>query len=784
MWAAVSDSVVCHLSDVHGRYREHNLDFKKMKLDVAFTPKEGKVNGKINFEFMPIQPLVDSVFLDGPGIQIQKLLVDGKVNNYKSDSAGVTIFFSPALKWNTAHTLEIKYEAFPRKGLYFIGWNDEKNLSRKQIWTQGQGVDNRFWFPCYDDVNDKLISETNITFDKHYTVVSNGKLVATQINNDSTKTWHYQMTKPHSPYLVMIAIDKYAWVDMKSENGVVSRQYYYSDHPETAEPTYRYSKEMMDWMVKETGTPFPWETYSNTPVQDFMFGAMENTTATIYGDFYLLDKRAIIERPYIGTNAHELTHQWFGDYITEWSATHHWLHESFATYYSKQFMHKVMGEDYYEISKFGEAQSAINADKNDRFPVAHSLAGSSRHYPKGSFVIDMLRTVVGDEVFKACIQFYLKKHGYNMVDTHDFYRAFMEKAGINLDWFFEQWIYKSGVPDLTISEIRNDRELRLIIEQTHKKDSLIGNFRLPMNVEIHYTNSIKKTFPILVQSTIDTFTFPTKEDEKIAYLVIDPGYQVLKTIHYSRPYTETLLQARSASKMIDRYQALLSLRDTSLEQKELDLINLYNKESSIYPKQEIISQVAKSKSPQAIQLLSFACSDKEFLVRRAVVDNIDSITPQLLPSLEKLLTDTSYYTIENTLRKLVKQFPENKERYFNLTKEVMGISKNVRIAWIELQCKDSLEKYKNELVDYSSHSYEFRTRTKAMEALGRLNYCDANFIRNLMDAKLNPNSRLAGPADVVFKKLFKTEANKTQAKTYFETTEWKDWEKKILEKLF
>lgn len=177
--------------------------------------------------------------------------------------------------------------------MYFIGWNDEKNLSRKQIWTQGQGVDNRFWFPCYDDVNDKLISETNITCYKHYTVVSNGKLTDIQLNTDSSLTWRYKMTKPHSPYLVMIAIDKYAWVDMKSENGVVSRQYYYSDHPETAEPTYRYSKEMMDWMVKETGTPFPWETYSNTPVQDFMFGAMENTTVTIYGDFYLLDKRAI-----------------------------------------------------------------------------------------------------------------------------------------------------------------------------------------------------------------------------------------------------------------------------------------------------------------------------------------------------------------------------------------------------------------------------------------------------------------------------------------------------------
>src|SRR6185369_9130630 len=124
---------------------------------------------------------------------------------------------------------------------------------------------------------------------------------------DGTATWHYAMTRPMVPYLIMIAIDKYAYKNYKSKNGMVSRQYYYADHPETVLPTYQYTAEMMDWLSGETGVPFPWETYANIPVQDFMYGAMENTTATVYGDFYLFDQRSNIERPYLGVNAHELT---------------------------------------------------------------------------------------------------------------------------------------------------------------------------------------------------------------------------------------------------------------------------------------------------------------------------------------------------------------------------------------------------------------------------------------------------------------------------------------------
>ncbi|MBL0310702.1 MAG: M1 family metallopeptidase [Bacteroidetes bacterium] len=462
---SAQDTSICYLRDEGGKPHDHNVDFTKMALSVKFNTKEGIVFGNVKYDFRPIQYVVDTLFLNAPDIAIKKVLLDGKETPFAMDSEGVTIRFLQAMNWNKSYKLDITYEATPRRGLYFIGWNvnaknpdGDRYFTRKQIWTQGQLTDNRYWIPCYDFVNDKMITETVITFDSSYTVVSNGSLKSKKYNADGTATWHYAMNKPMVPYLIMLAIDKYKYKDYKSKNGMVSRQYYYDNLPQTVAPTYKYSAEMMDWLSTELETKYPWLTYANIPVQDFMYGAMENTTATVYGDFSLNDARMEMDRQYLGTNAHELTHQWFGDYVTEYGSTDHWLHESFATYYAKQFTRTVNGEDSYQWGKRGEANASIAADKKDRFPVAHSQGGSARHYPKGSSVIDMIRYVVGDSVFRRSIANYLKEHAYDNVSNHDFMMTFLRTAGINLDWFFDQWVYRAGVPNYSVSYERQKIE--------------------------------------------------------------------------------------------------------------------------------------------------------------------------------------------------------------------------------------------------------------------------------------------------------------------------------------
>ena len=794
--AFAQDTSICYLRDANGRIREHNVDFTKMKLDVDFNTKQGKVLGKVNYEFKPIQFIVDTLFLNAEDMEIKSASLDGKPLTYTTDSTGVTFRFLQAMDWNKTYKLEINYEATPRKGLYFIGWNiDAKNtnndryFTRHQIWTQGQGIDNRHWIPCYDDVNDKMLTETTITFDTLYTVISNGVLKDKKKNTDGTATWHYAMNKPMVPYLIMIAIDKYGYKDFKSKNGMVSRQYYYADQPQTADPTYQYSAEMMDWLPKQTGVAYPWLTYCNVPVQDFMYGAMENTTATVYGDFSMNDSRMAMERPYYGTNAHELTHQWFGDYVTEYSAQHHWLHESFATYYSKQFLHSVFGEDYYQWSKHGEALGAIAADKRDRYPVAHSMGGSARHYPKGSHVIDMIRYVVGDSVFQHCITNYLNKHAYSNVSNNDFQMAFMETAGVNLDWFFNEWVYRAGIPNYEVKYEHTKDNVVFYVNQTQNTDELTGYFKMPLVFEVHFKDGSSTTKKEWLSRAADTVYLSAPVGKEIDYTLFDPAGNVLKTVEFKKTYEELSAQAESAKNMIDRYDALIALRDFETEKKRDELVKIFNHETFHQTKEEVVGQLSKDTNAVSLALLKRALHDKDFQVRKAVVENTDKVHESILSDFENLLSDSSYYTIESTLRKLCKQYPDKAAQYLNRVKDVMGMHNNVRIAWLELNCsalaqEESTTDKQKQLVEYTSNRYEFRTRGKALDALERLNYCDEDLIKNLFNACVSPNSRLANPASRVLKKLLKTEAKAKMARMLLELTPYKPWELKIIEAHF
>jgi aminopeptidase N len=794
-YAYSQDSTICYLRDEVGRIREHNVDFVKMKLDVKFNTKEGKVIGNVKYDFRPIQYVVDTLFLNAPGIDIKKVLFEGKETPFTTDSNGLIIKFLVPVDWNKQYRLEISYEATPRKGLYFIGWNvDTKNtendiyFTRKQIWTQGQGIDNRHWIPCYDDVNDKMITETNITFDSAYTVISNGVLKGKKKNTDGTTTWNYAMTKPMVPYLIMIAIDKFGYKDFRSKNGMVSRQYYYADRPETADPSYKYSAEMMDWLPKETGVSYPWETYCNVPVQDFMYGAMENTTATIYGDFLLNDKRMEMERPYYGTNAHELTHQWFGDFVTEYSAQHHWLHESFATYYSKQFLHSVFGEDYYQWAKRGEAHQAINADKNDRWPVASSRGGSARHYPKGSHVIDMIRYVVGDSVYKRCVTNYLKKHAYDNVSNHDFMYAFMETAGINLDWFFDQWVYRAGIPNYTVSYERQADRVAFYISQTQKTDNLTGYFKMPFVFEVHFKDGSGSQKKVWLSSAADTVYVSAPAGKEVDYTLFDPASNVLKVVDFRKSYEELSAQLQKAKNMIDRYDALYALRDYEVGKKRDMLVKIFDKETFNQMRGEIVVQLAKDRNDTTLKFLKHALHDKDFLVRRAVIDNVDEIPENILADVEPLLMDSSYYTIENTLRKLCRLYPAKEASYLDKVKGVRGINNNVLLAWLELSIKDKpgadISSYQKQLVGFTSNRYEFRTRVRAMETLERLNYFDEELAKNLFNAVLAANGRLSNPASRTLKSLLKNPQNMEMAKGIYALSAWKDWEKRIIEAQF
>lgn len=167
--------------------RPHNIDITNILIDVSFEPQIGKVSGLVTHTFTPIQDKVDSIFFDAPQINIINTLLDEQQVNFKTHSTGVSIHFDKPLILDKTYKIQIKYDAQPRLGLYFIGWNDSLQKSRKQIWTQGQAYDHRYWVPLFDKQNDKATTEVKVKFDAAYQVLSNGKKLLEKLNNDGTK---------------------------------------------------------------------------------------------------------------------------------------------------------------------------------------------------------------------------------------------------------------------------------------------------------------------------------------------------------------------------------------------------------------------------------------------------------------------------------------------------------------------------------------------------------------------------------------------------------------------
>lgn len=772
----------CYRADPGSGARSHKLDYKQMELDVSFKPNKGIVNGEVKHKFQPLRQDIDSFFLDGPGITFKSVELGQKSTAHQVTDTGIWIYPEQTMALNTTYQLAITYSAKPRKGIYFIGWNGEKPENRKQIWTQGQGIDNRHWIPCYDNPNDKLITEVKVTFQEDYQVLSNGKRIDLTTNPETnTKTWHYKMQKPHSPYLVMLAIGRYDVDKRVTSNGVPLYFYSYPEEPEKVQPTYEHSKAIMDFFEDETGIDYPWSRYSQVPVQDFLYGAMENTTATIFGDFYYGNKKQQLDQDYTYVNAHELAHHWFGNYITINSDEHIWLHESFATHYGRLAERHLYGEQHYQEIREQQLQRAISAaDKNTR-PIMHTEAGVNRVYPKGALVLGMLKDVVGKQAYDRVVRYYLKEHAYDNVTTHDFEMAFQEVLGMNLNWFFDQWIRRGGMPHYKISyQVIDKPNPRVTVEvkQIHQTNDLVGFYSMPIPIEVHYEDGTMDQKKPFVKGKTSKITFSKPSDKSVKYVLFDPGNQVLKQETFQQPIEVLTQKATDAPKMIDRYDALKKLRDKPNDIKLNALKTIYRKANHKLLQKEALQQLSAYPSSKVVQLLRKGLMADNHEVRRVVLKSLDSIPAPLIPLFEQSLQDSSYQNVKLALEKLIQQQPQNLNTYFTTIKGVKGLDNhNVRIAWLELATVHKSQSYLKKLVPYAGPGYEFRTRVKAMKALKRLNHCNEKVIRYLVDAYLNPNGRLSGPAKEVLAYFYEQHQYREVIKSYYQQKEWAEFAK-------
>src|SRR5690606_8071826 len=224
--------------------------------------------------------------------------------------------------------LSFNYTVSPMQAMYFINWNTtaETEVSR-QVWTQGQGRFTSHWLPSFDNTREKIIFNLNYSFDADYTVVSNGMLQDKITINDSVTKWSFTMKDPMSSYLVAMTAGKFEVEKLTTFSGVPVELYFVESDREKVHWTYKHTADIFDFLEKETGVDYPWQNYKQIPVRDFLYAGMENTGATIFSESFITDSIGFNDRNYVNVNAHELAHQWFGNYVTAKTGEHHWLQE-------------------------------------------------------------------------------------------------------------------------------------------------------------------------------------------------------------------------------------------------------------------------------------------------------------------------------------------------------------------------------------------------------------------------------------------------------------------------
>ena len=564
-------------------------DLLHTKLDVRFDWSKQHLLGKATLKLKPYFYPTDSLRLDAKGFDIHKVAMKtgDKLTDLKYEYKGnkdLFIKLGRTYTRNEEYEIYIEYTAKPNdlplggsaaitsdKGLYFINPLNEEPDKPQQIWTQGETESSSCWFPTIDRPNERTTQEMYMTVEDRFKTLSNGLLKSSNKNADGTRTDYWVMDQPHAPYLFMMTVGEFAVVK-DDWNGMLLEYYVEPKFEKDAKNIYPNTPEMLTVFSERFGVKYPWSKYSQVVVRDYVSGAMENTTAVIFGDFIQMDSRSLMDMSDMneGIVAHEMMHHWFGDLVTCESWANLPLNESFANYSEYLWFEHKYGRDAADNIRMGELQGYLNQatirgdaqpliryayeDKEDMFD-AHS-------YNKGGLILHMLRNYLGDEAYFAGLKTYLEENKFRAAEVHDLRLAFEKVTGEDLQWFFNQWFLTKGHPKLDISKEwdANTKEMRINIEQiqNHKESTV---FILPIAIEI-YTDAggntpIRQT--VWMREQKETFSFKIASGTPV-WTAIDADCVLLCERKGEQPIEETIQQFYKTKRFQHRFDALRALK--------------------------------------------------------------------------------------------------------------------------------------------------------------------------------------------------------------------------------
>ncbi|TRX05927.1 M1 family metallopeptidase [Flavobacterium gawalongense] len=544
------------LSTITFAQQTQSVDFKLVHGQITINPKDKSVRGAVSYWFDVLKP-TDTIKIDAQNMDFTDAELNQKEIQFTTN--GKQILLISAFKKGT-NNISFNYVAKPKQTLYFVGSEEKDNV---QIWTQGQGKNTSNWFPSFDDVKEKVIFNLEVVVDSKYQVISNG-ILKSKVNNNSMTYWRFNMHKPMSSYLLMLSIGKFEKQTQKSNSGIPLEMYYESKDAAKFEPTYRYSKQLFDFLEKAIGVKYPWEIYKQAPVRDFLYAGMENTSATLFSTRYVVDFTGYEDRSYTNVNAHELAHQWFGNLVTAETSKHHWLQEGFATYYALLAEKEIYGEDYFYSKLYESAQQLKYASRTDTIPVLNAKASSLTFYQKGAWALHVLHETIGDKAFKKAVKCYLKKHSFQTVNTQDFFAKIKKVSDYDLNNFSKVWLETTSFNTQEANTLLyKNKAIRILFEVEKLRNKPLSE------KEEFFTKIVQSNVYFSVKEAIVNQLKEQKFEDKATLLSLALD---TKNVQVRQAVATTLNEIPESFRV--QYETLLD--DKSYQTQEIALYNLWN----------------------------------------------------------------------------------------------------------------------------------------------------------------------------------------------------------------
>jgi aminopeptidase N len=604
--------------------RPFRLDHARLDWEIDLAAK--RLSGTATLTVVARREGLTSVSFDAVELDVESVTAGGQPAGFNNDGQTLRVTLAEPPAEGAPVEIAVRYSCRPRRGLYFVGPTAAHPDRAPQCWTQGQDDDARCFWPCLDQPIDKFTTEVICTAPAGLFVLSNGDLrERVDLPGGKTTRWHYALALPQPAYLLTLVVGPFAELrDRAPKTGVEVYGYCAPGREADARRSIARTGAMIDHFSDKIGVPYPHARYSQIFVPEFIFGGMENTSATTLTELALLDERAALDHDMDGLVSHELAHQWWGDLLTcrEWSEA--WLNEGFATYFEYVWREQAKGRDEADHELLADTDGYL-AEASGRYlrPVVCRQYDEPIHlfdahlYEKGGRVLHMLRAELGDGPFWRAIGHYAQKHAKGSVETRDLARAIEDVTGRSVEAMLDRWIARPGHPELegrwSWDDDRKVGTLALAQKQPATPEAPLFEFGATVRFEV---DGHTRDVGVAVSQATHNFEFPLPA--RPTQVIFDPGDVLLKSIKLEKSGALWRRQLAAAELGVDRLLAARALGELPDPANIAALVTALNDDRFWGVRGAAARALGRTRRDEARDALIAARGADEPRVRRAV----------------------------------------------------------------------------------------------------------------------------------------------------------------------